>query len=144
MYSAPFFPEIVRAASSAKQFFKLIDQEEIMREAIEGGDKPVSFFLFLCLIHNLFQEIQGNISLFKVDFAYPSRPDLLVSRQLSISVKKGQSIALVGASGCGKSTTIALLERFYLANSGQVVSKFCSFTDVFFVNLPLFAVTGRF
>lgn len=61
----------------------------------------------------------------RVDFAYPARPDVLVSRNLNISAKKGQSIALVGASGCGKSTIISLLERFYTADKGEVVRGIC-------------------
>lgn len=41
MYSAPFFPDIVKAASSAKQLFKLIDDEKGIKETVEGGEKPV-------------------------------------------------------------------------------------------------------
>lgn len=46
-------------------------------------------------------------------FRYPTRPEQPVLRGLNLTVKPGQYVALVGASGCGKSTTIALLERFY-------------------------------
>jgi ATP-binding cassette subfamily B (MDR/TAP) protein 1 len=48
-----------------------------------------------------------------VHFRYPTRPEQPVLRGLNLTVKPGQYVALVGASGCGKSTTIALLERFY-------------------------------
>jgi ATP-binding cassette subfamily B (MDR/TAP) protein 1 len=48
-----------------------------------------------------------------VHFRYPSRPEQPVLRGLNLTVRPGQYVALVGASGCGKSTTIALLERFY-------------------------------
>lgn len=57
--------------------------------------------------------VSGSIEFRDVHFRYPTRPEQPVLRGLNLSVKPGQYIALVGASGCGKSTTIALLERFY-------------------------------
>lgn len=56
----------------------------------------------------------------KVDFAYPSRPETLVLRQFSLEVKAGTSIGLVGKSGCGKSTVIGLIQRFYDVEKGWV------------------------
>ena len=53
------------------------------------------------------------ISLDSVSFNYPTRLDVNVLQDLSISVKPGQTIALVGPSGCGKSTVVSLIERFY-------------------------------
>lgn len=55
-----------------------------------------------------------------VCFAYPNRPDQPVLRNLNLRVGKGQSVGIVGASGCGKSTIIALIERFYDIQSGQL------------------------
>ena len=57
--------------------------------------------------------VSGMVEFRDVHFRYPTRPEQPVLRGLNLSVKPGQYIALVGASGCGKSTTIALLERFY-------------------------------
>jgi|SRR5579859_4485969 len=48
------------------------------------------------------------------------RSDRAVLRGLNLEVKAGQYVALVGASGCGKSTTVGLVERFYDPNAGQV------------------------
>ncbi|TAQ87981.1 hypothetical protein B7494_g3666 [Chlorociboria aeruginascens] len=59
------------------------------------------------------ESVEGTIEFRDVHFRYPTRPEQPVLRGLNLSVKPGQYIALVGASGCGKSTTIALLERFY-------------------------------
>lgn len=65
-------------------------------------------------------DIQGTVEFRDVHFRYPTRPDQPVLRGLSLSIKPGQYVALVGASGCGKSTTILLLERFYDPLSGGV------------------------
>jgi ATP-binding cassette subfamily B (MDR/TAP) protein 1 len=57
------------------------------------------------------QQVDGHIEFRDVHFRYPTRPEQPVLRGLNLTVKPGQYVALVGASGCGKSTTIALLER---------------------------------
>ena len=56
-------------------------------------------------------------------FIYPQRPLHPVMKGLSLSVKRGQTIALVGPSGSGKSTIISMLERFYDTTMGSVVSE---------------------
>ena len=58
-----------------------------------------------------------------VKFKYPTRPNVPVLRGLNIRVRPGQTLALVGSSGCGKSTTVQLIERFFDPDSGYVVSK---------------------
>ena len=63
----------------------------------------------------------GVISFKGVQFHYPTRPEVEVLRGLNLEVQPGQSIALVGTSGCGKSTTVSLLERFYDIEGGKVV-----------------------
>jgi len=57
--------------------------------------------------------VEGHLEFRDVHFRYPTRPQQPVLRGLELTVKPGQYVALVGASGCGKSTTIQLLERFY-------------------------------
>ncbi|KAH8674051.1 P-loop containing nucleoside triphosphate hydrolase protein [Xylariales sp. PMI_506] len=59
------------------------------------------------------ENVDGTIEFRDVHFRYPTRPEQPVLRGLNLTVRPGQYVALVGASGCGKSTTIALLERFY-------------------------------
>ena len=66
------------------------------------------------------QNVQGNTEFDKVRFRYPTRKDAQVLQGLSLNVRAGQTVALVGHSGCGKSTCIQLLERFYDPNSGEV------------------------
>ncbi|NXS02068.1 ABCBB protein, partial [Oxylabes madagascariensis] len=68
-------------------------------------------------------DFKGSIEFLNCKFTYPSRPDIQVLKGLSISVKPGQTLAFVGSSGCGKSTSVQLLERFYDPEKGSVVSK---------------------
>jgi ATP-binding cassette subfamily B (MDR/TAP) protein 1 len=65
-------------------------------------------------------KIQGIIEFKKVDFAYPTRPECLILQDFSLDVKAGTSIGLVGRSGCGKSTIIGLIQRFYDVDRGSV------------------------
>ena len=63
---------------------------------------------------------EGNVDFDDVKFRYPTRKDVQVLQGLSMAVKPGQTVALVGHSGCGKSTCIQLLERFYDPDEGQI------------------------
>jgi ATP-binding cassette subfamily B (MDR/TAP) protein 1 len=65
--------------------------------------------------------LSGRIELQDVRFSYPGRPDHRVLRGISLSAEPGQFVALVGASGSGKSTVMQLLERFYDPTSGGVL-----------------------
>lgn len=69
----------------------------------------------------IFQAILGNISVTDVYFSYPTRRAVPVLSGLNVSVKAGQTLALVGESGCGKSTLIQILMRFYDPDSGLIV-----------------------
>ena len=78
-------------------------------------------FIYMCLY---FQEkFDGSIEFQSVLFQYPARPDVTVLHDISFTVSPGETVALVGSSGCGKSTTVALLERFYDPASGTVVGS---------------------
>ena len=68
--------------------------------------------------------VDGGLSLEKLYFTYPSRPNVPVLQGVSVSVSSGQTLALVGPSGCGKSTVISLLERFYDPDQGVLVSNY--------------------
>ncbi|KAL2314232.1 Leptomycin B resistance protein pmd1 [Schizosaccharomyces pombe] len=57
----------------------------------------------------------------QVEFSYPTRRHIKVLRGLNLTVKPGQFVAFVGSSGCGKSTTIGLIERFYDCDNGAVL-----------------------
>lgn len=67
------------------------------------------------------KEFNGVVEFQDVHFSYPTRSTVAVLRGLFLRVEQGQTIALVGSSGCGKSTTVQLLERFYDVPEGKVV-----------------------
>ena len=67
------------------------------------------------------QPSRGEIALEHVAFAYPSRPDMPALRDFSLHVRPGERVALVGASGAGKSTVLRLLLRFYDPQAGRVL-----------------------
>lgn len=64
----------------------------------------------------------GTVEFKNVSFSYPSRPEQLALDDFSLKVEPGQSVALVGGSGSGKSTVFALVERFYDPNRGSVLA----------------------
>ena len=85
-----FVPDISTARSSASDIINLLDsQPEIDAESTEG---------------KTLQDVKGHIRIQDVHFRYPTRPGVRVLRGLNISVEPGTYVALVGASGCGKST----------------------------------------
>lgn len=65
-------------------------------------------------------DIRGEIRFENVSFTYPSRPDQQVLKDFSLVLEPGQTVALVGASGSGKSTIASLLERFYEPTGGRI------------------------
>ena len=62
-----------------------------------------------------------TLDLEDVHFSYPARPSVKILNGLSLSIRKGQKVAVVGESGSGKSTVMALLERFYDPEAGRVL-----------------------
>ncbi|XP_061383690.1 ATP-dependent translocase ABCB1-like [Danaus plexippus] len=94
------------ARGAGAQIFHLIDNVPLINPLLNRGIVPNS--------------IEGKIELKNVVFHYPSRPDVPVLKGVNLSVQKGQSVALVGHSGCGKSTIIQLLSRYYDVIDGSV------------------------
>ena len=68
----------------------------------------------------LSSQLEGNIAVTGGEFRYPTRPDVQVLNRINLAVKAGQKVALVGESGCGKSTMIQLIQRFYDLDGGSL------------------------
>jgi ABC-type multidrug transport system fused ATPase/permease subunit len=66
------------------------------------------------------ESFQGHIVFDKVDFTYPSEPQKQILFQLCFEVKPGEKVAFVGSTGCGKSSSIKLIERFYSPQAGTI------------------------
>ena len=73
---------------------------------------------------------KGDFELKDVKFSYPSKKDVKVLKGVNIEVKTNQIVALVGASGCGKSSIISLLERFYDPDQGKVLFNGLDLKDI--------------
>ena len=72
-------------------------------------------------ISNMVTEIKGDIEFRNVSFKYPMRSDVTIFEDLNLKTSAGKSLAVVGQSGSGKSTVIALIMRFYDPISGGVL-----------------------
>lgn len=68
-----------------------------------------------------FDNVVGNIEFKDVWFRYPTRKEEFVMKGMNLKINPGQSVALVGESGCGKSTFVNLLMRFYDVDQGEVL-----------------------
>ncbi|XP_039267518.2 ATP-dependent translocase ABCB1-like [Styela clava] len=104
--NSSFAPDYAEAKVSASRMFKLFDSKPTIDAYSDEGHKP--------------QACKGNVEFKSVKFTYPTRPDTLVLKGLDVNVPSGSTLALVGQSGCGKSTCIQLIERFYDVLEGNV------------------------
>eukprot|EP00536_Pseudo-nitzschia_multiseries_P017972 jgi/Psemu1/227243/e_gw1.1993.2.1 len=75
-------------------------------------------------------ETDDLINFHQVDFKYPSRPEQKIFEGLEMSVKRGETLAIVGPSGQGKSTVIQLIEQFYRPDGGQILYNGVRMTDI--------------
>ena len=107
-YTKPFneisgvFAELQNAVASAGRVFDLLDEEEVPDDS--GKDELT--------------DCSGELSFRNVCFSY--RPDVKLIQDFSLDVRAGERVAIVGPTGCGKSTIINLLLRFYDIDSGKI------------------------
>ena len=108
-YTKPFneisgvITELQNALACAARMFELIEEEPEIPDAPNAVDV---------------KEVDGRVDLNNVYFSYT--PDKKLIEDFNLHVKKGQRIAIVGPTGCGKTTVINLLMRFYDVNSGSI------------------------
>jgi len=102
-----FVPDISESSSASNNILRLLDSvPEIDAESTEGKK---------------LEKVKGRIEFKNVHFRYPTRTAVRVLRDFNLTVEPGTHVALVGASGCGKSTIIQLIERFYEPLHGEVL-----------------------
>ncbi|XP_068639940.1 ABC transporter B family member 13-like [Aristolochia californica] len=101
-----FAPDAIKGSQALKSIWNIID-----RKTQIDPDDPTS---------DLVEKMQGDIDFKNVYFRYPARPDVTVLEGVNLNVAAGSSLALVGPSGSGKSSMIALLMRFYDPSSGVI------------------------
>ncbi|XP_049358535.1 putative ABC transporter B family member 8 [Solanum verrucosum] len=100
--------DLAKGSTVVASIFSILDRKSLIEGSHEAKNNSIG------------TKMTGRIEMKKVDFTYPSRPDRLVLHEFSLEVKAGTSIGLVGKSGCGKSTVIALIQRFYDADKGSL------------------------
>ncbi|XP_046818265.1 multidrug resistance protein homolog 49 isoform X1 [Vespa crabro] len=103
-----FAPNFNTAKISAGRIFRLLDRVPEISSPPGSEGKDLDW------------KAEGLIQFSKVEFHYPTRPEMQILRGLNLIVKPGQMVALVGQSGCGKSTCIQLLQRLYDPISGTI------------------------
>jgi ABC-type multidrug transport system fused ATPase/permease subunit len=103
----PYLKDLAEARGAAKSIFSIIEKKSEINTLEKKDKKVVDKFV-------------GEIKLENVFFNYPQRPDAKILTGLSLNIPSGKTIALCGSSGCGKSTVIQLLQRFYEPLSGSI------------------------
>lgn len=99
-----FYNQFINAASGAERIFEIIDKRPLVSNAENAVAMPV---------------IKGNVEFYNVTFGYKEDTDVL--KNVSFSVSQGETIALVGPTGAGKSTVVNLISRFYDIKSGKIL-----------------------
>ncbi|RHZ83267.1 hypothetical protein Glove_99g187 [Diversispora epigaea] len=107
--TGPSFAAIASARGAAYNLFNIMDRIPTIDSGSDAGtiiDK---------------KSVKGRLEFKNIDFFYPSRPDVQILKNFNLTVEAGETVALVGSSGSGKSTIVGLLERFYDPTNGSIL-----------------------
>ncbi|MBQ4136571.1 MAG: ABC transporter ATP-binding protein [Clostridia bacterium] len=107
MMVSMMFQTISRASASAKRVIEVLDSDAVIRDGDYKEDEEAS--------HN------GSVELKNVSFRYPGTVGRPVLDNISIKINPGETVAIIGATGSGKSSLVNLLTRFYDATEGEVL-----------------------
>ena len=99
------FVILPRASVAAKRILEVLDTNIRIKEGTKNGDEA---------------KVQGEVEFKNVSFRYPDASEDVI-QNISFKVKKGQTVAFIGSTGCGKSTVINLIPRFYDVTDGEVL-----------------------
>lgn len=104
-------PDIVKGSQALGTVFNILHR----RTTIDSNNPSAE----------MVTNIRGDIEFRNVSFKYPARPDITIFEDLNLRISAGKSLAVVGQSGSGKSTVIALVMRFYDPISGTILIDGC-------------------
>ena len=106
--NAIYMSDISTGRTGAKTIFNVIDLEDEHEARRNSNSKMLK------------QPIKGDIEFIDVDFKYKSR-DHLTLNKFNLKIRQGETVGLVGSSGCGKSTIFSLLQGFYIPTNGKIL-----------------------
>ncbi|CUH75150.1 ABC transporter transmembrane domain-containing protein [Tropicibacter naphthalenivorans] len=100
------FGELQRAAGATERLIELLQAEDSVKDPAQPLPVPLP--------------VRGEIAFDNVHFAYPTRPEVSALEGVDLTIAPGETVALVGPSGAGKTTIIQLIQRFYDPASGEI------------------------
>lgn len=102
---ANFYNKLTTNISAAERIFDILDTEAEIVDMDQAGQMP---------------EIKGEVEFRQVSFAYEDEPEKMVLKDVSFCTSPGETIALVGPTGAGKTTIVNLISRFYEVTKGDI------------------------
>lgn len=112
---ANFYNKLTTNISAAERIFDIIDTEAGIRDCEGAEELP---------------NIEGTVDFEHVSFAYDDEPERMILKDVNFHIRQGETIALVGPTGAGKTTIVNLLSRFYEATDGRVLIDGCDIRKV--------------
>lgn len=112
---ANYYNKLITNLASAERVYEIMDMEPLVKDKDAVVDIP---------------EIKGDVEFSHVTFAYPDEPDVDILHDVSFKAGRGETIALVGPTGAGKTTIVSLISRFYNTKEGRVLVDGYDIADV--------------